>query len=65
MDEDVRIIEVTGYSKPVKIHWLKDPTAHLLKIPAVNAKTERDGSAHPKQPQTPPGDKGDDSVSAD
>ncbi len=64
MDEDVRIIEVTGYSKPVKIHWHKDPTAHLLKIPAVNAKSKRD-DAQSTQPQTPPGDKGDDSVSAD
>lgn len=64
MDEDVRIIEVTGYSKPVKIHWHKDPTAHLLKIPAVNAKSKRDDTQS-AQPQTPPGDKGDDSVSAD
>ena len=54
MDEDVRIIEVTGYSKPVKIHWLKDPTAHLLKIPAVNAKSKRDDapSAQPKTPRS-------------
>lgn len=64
MDEDVRIIEVTGYSKPVKIHWLKDPTAHLLKIPAVNAKPKRD-DAPPAQPKTPPNDNDNDAPSAE
>lgn len=64
MDEDVRIIEVTGYSKPVKIHWLKDPTAHLLKIPAVNAKSKRD-DAPPAQPNTPPSDRDNNSPSAE
>ena len=64
MDENIRVIEVNVYSEPVKIHWLEDPTAHLLKIPAVNAKSKRD-DAQSTQPQTPPGDKGDDSVSAD
>ena len=64
MDEDVRIIEVTGYSKPVKIHWHKDPTAHLLKIPAVNAKPKGDDAPPSAQSKTPPSDKGNDSVSA-
>lgn len=64
MDEDVRIIEVTGYSKPVKIHWLKDPTAHLLKIPAVNAKSKTD-DAPSAQPKTPPNDSDTDSSSAE
>ena len=64
MDEDVRIIEVTGYSKPVKIHWHKDPTAHLLKIPAVNAKSKTD-DAPSAQPKTPPGDEDNESDGAD
>lgn len=64
MDEDVRIIEVTGYSKPVKIHWLKDPTAHLLKIPAVNAKSKTD-DAPSAQSKTPPNDGDTDSPSAE
>lgn len=37
MNEAERIIEVTGYSEPVRITWHKDPTRHLLKASAVNA----------------------------
>lgn len=65
MDENVRIIEVTGYGEPVKIHWHKDPTAHLLKIPAVNARTKDDSAPPPAQSKTPPSVKGSDSVSED
>ncbi len=37
MNEEERIIEVTGYSKRAPITWLKNLTRHLLKIKAVNA----------------------------
>ncbi len=40
MNEVERIIEVTGYSEPVRITWHKDPTRHLLKQKAVNAKSK-------------------------
>ena len=50
MNEEERIIEVTGYSKRVPITWLKDPTRHLLKIKAVNAKDESDADAKPASP---------------
>lgn len=39
MNETERIIEVSGYSEPVRITWHKDPTRHLLKQKAVNAKS--------------------------
>lgn len=44
MNETERIIEVTGYSKQVPITWYEDPTRHLLKETAVNAKSKSDGS---------------------
>lgn len=40
MNETERIIEVTGYSKQVPITWHQDPTRHLLKETAVNAKSK-------------------------
>ena len=42
MDETERIIEVTGYSTLVPITWHEDPTRHLLKEKAINAKSNRD-----------------------
>ena len=47
MNETERIIEVTGYSKQVPITWHKDPTRHLLKERAVNAKRNSDRSDRP------------------
>ncbi|MCY3865699.1 MAG: hypothetical protein OXG68_09705 [Chloroflexi bacterium] len=38
MNETQCIIEVRGYSKRTPITWREDPTRHLLKIKAVNAK---------------------------
>ena len=49
MNEEERIIEVTGYSKRTPITWLKDPTRHLLKIKAVKAKDKSDADAQPSQ----------------
>ena len=42
MNETQCIIEVRGYSKRTPITWLKDPTRHLLKIKAFNAKDSSD-----------------------
>ena len=50
MNETERIIEVTGYSKNVSISWHEDPTRHLLKERAVNARSNSDADAHPSQP---------------
>ncbi len=49
MNENERIIEVTGYSVRTPITWLKDPTRHLLKIKAVNAKDNNDADAQQSQ----------------
>jgi len=49
MNEEERIIEVTGYSVRTPITWLKDPTRHHLKIKAVNAKDRNDADAQPSQ----------------
>ncbi len=51
MNQAERIIEVTGYSKRTPITWLKDPTRHLLKIRAVNAKDSSDADAGQSPPQ--------------
>lgn len=64
MNENERIIEVDGYSKPVRIHWHKDPTRHLLKVKAVNATTKRQDSTRPAQTKTSPSHNDDDSVGA-
>ena len=49
MNEEERIIEVTGHKVRTPITWLKDPTRHLLKIKAVNAKDSSDSDAQPPQ----------------
>ena len=49
MHETERIVEVTGYSKRTPITWLEDPTRHLLKIKAVNAKDSSDADAQQSQ----------------
>ena len=65
MSEEERIIEVTGYSKRVPITWLKDPTRHLLKIKAVNAKDESDADAQSPQSDDSPRDETDNQTRAD
>ena len=65
MNEEERIIEVSGYSKRVPITWLKDPTRHLLKIKAVNAKDASDADAQPPQSDEPPRDATDNQTRAD
>ena len=60
MNENERIIEVDGYSEPVRIYWHKDPTRHLLKEKAVNARVNSERSAAPAKSKTAPGDDGDD-----
>lgn len=49
MNETERIIEVTGYSKQVPITWHEDPTRHLLKQKAVNAKSSSDTINQPSR----------------
>ena len=56
MNETERIIEVTGYSKRTPITWLKDPTRHLLKIKAVNARDSSDSDAQSRQSDQTPQD---------
>jgi len=56
MDQEERIIEVTGYSKRTPITWLKDPTRHLLKIRAVNARDTSDADTQQSQTGRPPQD---------
>ena len=65
MNEEERIIEVTGYSKRTPITWLKDPTRHLLKIKAVNAKDSDDADAKPSQPDKSAQDKSSNQPGAD
>ena len=50
MNEEERIIEVAVENVRTPITWLKDPTRHLLKIKAVNAKTTSESDAQPSQP---------------
>jgi hypothetical protein len=57
MNEEERIIEVTGHKMHTPITWLKDPTRHLLKIKAVNAKDSSDADVKPSQPGKSPQDK--------
>ena len=53
MSEQERIIEVSVENVRTPITWLKDPTRHLLKIKAVNAKdsddTQQSQSGKPPQ----------------
>ncbi len=50
MNEEERIIEVGVENVRTPITWLKDPTRHLLKIKAVNAKDSSDADAQSSQP---------------
>ena len=52
MNESERIIEVNGYSKLVPITWHEDPTRHLLKQKAVNAKSNGDSETQPSHSVT-------------
>ena len=65
MNEEERIIEVTGYSVRTPITWLKDPTRHLLKIKAVNAKDSSADDTQRSQPNEPPPDESHDQAHAD
>ena len=49
MNEQERIIEVSVENVRTPITWLKDPTRHLHKIKAVNAKDSSDSDAQPSQ----------------
>lgn len=50
MNKEERIIEVGVENVRTPITWLKDPTRHLLKIKAVNAKDSAGDDAPPSQP---------------
>ena len=50
MNEEERIIEVGIENVRTPITWLKDPTRHLLKIKAVNAKDSSEADALPTKP---------------
>ncbi len=65
MNEEERIIEVTGYSVRTPITWLKDPTRHLLKIKAVNAKDNNDADTQQSQSDELPQDETNSSPRAD
>ncbi len=65
MKDNERIIEVNGYSEPVRIYWHKDPTRHLHSVKAVNAKIKSDDATRPIQSKTPPSSKGNDSLSGE
>lgn len=53
MNEAERIIEVNGYSKLVPITWHEDPTRHLLRQKAVNAKSNGDSETQPSRSVKP------------
>ena len=65
MNEEERIIEVTGHKVRTPITWLKDPTRHLLKIKAVNAKDESDADAQSRHSGDSPRDETDNQTRAD
>ena len=50
MNDEERIIEVAVKNVRTPITWLKDPTRHLLKIKAVNAKDNSDADEQPSKP---------------
>jgi len=50
LSEAERIIEVGIENARTPITWLKDPTRHLLKIKAVNAKDSSEAHAPPAKP---------------
>ena len=49
MNKEERIVEVGVENVRTPITWLKDPTRHLLKIKAVNAKDSSDADAQQSQ----------------
>jgi hypothetical protein len=49
MNDEERIIQVGVENVRTPITWHKDPTRHLLKVKAVNAKDSSDADA--QQPQ--------------
>lgn len=52
MNGQERVIEVSVENVRTPITWLKDPTRHLLKIKAVNAKDSNDDT-QPSQSDEP------------
>ena len=65
MNEEERIIEVTGHKVRTPITWLKDPTRHLLKINAVNAKDESGVDERPSRSDDSPPNATDNQTRAD
>ena len=65
MHEDERIIEVSVENVRTPITWLKDPTRHLLKIKAVNAKDSSDADGQSSQSDNPSPDEASSQPSAD
>ena len=65
MNEEVRIIEVTGHNVRTPITWLKDPTRHLLNIKAVNTKDSSDTDGQPPQTDNPANDESNTQPRAD
>ena len=65
MDEQERIIEVSVENVRTPITWLKDPTRHLLKIKAVNAKDRDDADAQQSPSDKPPQDDSNHQLRAD
>ena len=65
MNEEERIIEVGIENVRTPITWLKDPTRHLLKIKAVNAKDSSGVNAQQSPSGKPPQDDSNDQSRAD
>ncbi|MDE2854550.1 MAG: hypothetical protein OXN88_10305 [Chloroflexota bacterium] len=65
MNEEERIIEVTGHKVRAPITWFKDPTRHLLKIKAVNALDSGDADAQRSTPEESPPEETDSQPRAD
>ncbi len=65
MNEQERIIEVRVENVRTPITWLKDPTRHLHKIKAVNAKDSSDSDVQPSQSHKSPPDEKSDETRAD
>ncbi len=65
MNEEERIIEVSVENVRTPITWLKDPTRHLLKIKAVNAKDYNDADMQQSQTTDSPQNETNSSPRAD
>ena len=65
MNEEERIIEVGVKNVRRPVTWLKDPTRHLLKIKAVNAKDSSADDTQRSQANDPPPDESHDQAHAD